>query len=261
MSERSDRTNPSGVMILALVCALIAACERDQSIQSERPEEAVASGPVSPAETPPELTPEELRALAFRAAWGAPPPIERREVVGGQEDVRTYRSGQLVPLGAGRFAFLSSGEGGDAHVNAGSLAIHYLSRNASGFRLEGSWPGFIVSGTFGQSPRWTVRHDIMPSPSLVVEGGGTWQGYSCGWADIVELTPSGPIVRAPNLRLSYGSGGALGDAGESFDGVIEPGVVGHTFLVRFSGDHEGTVTFAKAGDEYDPVDMPDMPWC
>ena len=133
--------------------------------------------------------------------------------------MRTYRSGKLVPLGNARFALITGGQGSEGHVHAGSLAVHYLTRTADGFERTGSWPGLLVSGTWGAPPDWSIRTDLTPSPTLVVEAGGTWQGYTCSWAHLVELTPTRPVIRVDQISTGYGSGGALGDAGESVEGA------------------------------------------
>ena len=208
------------------------------------------------------LSADQLTALAFRAAWGAPPPIERNETIDGQTEHRTYRSGKLVPLDGARFAFISRGQGGEGHVSAGSLSIHYLKRTVDGFERAGSWPAFLISGTWGSPPEWNIRTDLTPSPTLVAEGGGTWQGYTCSWAHVVELTAQRPIVRIDQIGMSYSDGGARVDgSSESLKGVLLPGQRGKTMRVRYTGDVDATVTYAKVGEVYDPVNLPELPSC
>lgn len=165
-----------------------------------------------------------------------------------------------MPLGGPRYALVSDGQGDPSHAGAGALSIHYLTRMGDEFERIGAWPDLVISGTFGTPPEWTVRSDLMPSPALVASGGGTWQGYTCSWADVVELTPERPIVRAEGLHLAFDSAGAKGDSGERYKGEIQPGQKGQTFAVRYS-NLERPVTYARVGDTYDPVAMPDMPWC
>lgn len=257
--SKPARSTAAGWAVVA--CLVASACDRHEDPPATV---AVAPAAVAPAIAPPPvatLSPEQLTALAFRAAWGGPPPIERTETHEGQTDTRTYRSGRLVPLGGSRFALISGGQGGEGHVNAGSIAVHYLTRVGEDFERVGSWPGLLVSGTWGQPPEWSVRTDLMPAPTLVIEAGGTWQGYTCTWAHLVELTPARPVVRVDQINTGYDSGGALGDAGESVEGRILSGRKGETFRVRYTGDRTATVTYAKVGDEYDPVDLPELPGC
>lgn len=257
-----NRLKSKFIWPFVFVCFALSACDR----QEETPVAEALTSPESVAvvASPPEapkLSQEELTALAFRAAWGGPPPIERTETHDGQTDVRTYRSGKLVDLGGGAFAFISSGQGGDGHVHAGSISIHYLNFADGGFHRTGGWPGFLVSGTWGQPPEWSIRTDLTSSPMLVVEAGGTWQGYTCTWAHLVELTASRPIIRIDQINTGYGSGGALGDAGESVEGQILPGRKGETIRVRYTGDRTALVTYARVGEVYDPVDLPELPGC
>lgn len=241
---------------LLLATLLLAGCER----AGDRPPPApVAPGPKTSAESTaaPQLSPEQLAALAFRAAWGGAPPIEHGEGEGGPQ---TFRSGRLTPVQGDVYALVSEGHGGDSHAASGSLAVHYLRRTADGFERLGAWPALVSGGSWGNPPEWEVREDLTPGPAIVATGGGVWQGYACEWADVVELTPERPILRADNLHLGYSSEGALGDAGDRYQGVIRAGRKGQTFLVDYDRP-DVTVTWARVGDAYDPVSPPDLPWC
>ncbi|VXB67900.1 conserved hypothetical protein [Brevundimonas sp. G8] len=250
--------------VIALGCLLLVSCDR--SPKHEAPADpasakaGVATAVVTPTADP--LTTDQLTALAFRTAWGGPPPIERNEGTGNQTDTRTYRSGKLIAREAGRYALISDGQGGEGHVNSGSLSIHYLQRTGDSFTRMGSWPGFLVSGTFGNPPQWKIRTDLTPSPTLVAEAGGTWQGYSCTWAHVIELTPDEPVVRIDQIPTSYSDGGAR-EEGEtkSMEGVLIPGQKGKSMRVRYTGDVDATVVYAKVGESYDPVNLLDLPSC
>ncbi|MNV10484.1 hypothetical protein D3C71_1010130 [compost metagenome] len=251
------------VGLLAACSVILVSCDQPSkpsaSVEAphvEAPTLAAESAPVEP------LSIDQLTALAFRAAWGAPPPIERNETTDGQTEHRTYRSGKLIPLDGDRFAFISEGHGGEAHVSAGALAIHYLKRTGDGFERVGSWPAFLVSGTWGSPPEWKIRTDLTPSPTVIAEGGGTWQGYTCSWAHVIELTPQRPVIRIDQIGMSYSDGGARVDgSSKSMEGVLIPGQKGKTMRVRYTGDVDETVTYAKVGEVYDPVNLPDLPSC
>lgn len=252
------------IPVVALSFLLLAGCDRspkaDAAVDSIRAK--VDSTPVVARTIAEPLTSDQLTALAFRTAWGGPAPIERSEGAGNQSDTRTYRSGRLIALDGGRYAFISEGQGGGGHVNAGSLSIHYLQRTGDRFTRIGSWPGFLVSGTFGNPPQWKIRTDLTPSPTLVAEAGGTWQGYSCGWAHVIELTPDKPIVRIDQIATSYSDSGAR-EEGEtkSMEGVLIPGQKGRSIRVRYTGDVDAIVVYAKVGESYDPVNLLDLPSC
>lgn len=253
------------IRFLAACACFVLAASCDQGTKPTTPVEAqpieAPRVSVTPAPVEP-LSADQLTALAFRAAWGAPPPIERNETIDGQAEHRTYRSGKLVPLDGDRFAFISKGQGGEGHVSAGSLSIHYLKRTANGFERVGSWPAFLISGTWGSPPEWKIRTDLTPSPTLIAEGGGTWQGYTCSWAHVVELTPQRPVIRIDQIGISYSDGGAREDgSSEGMEGVLLPGQKGKTMRVRYTGDVDATVTYAKVGEVYDPVNLPELPGC
>ena len=243
----------------ALFCGLsalaVAACRqpdaRPPMADPQRPTEA-------PAHTP-DLAPEQLQALAFRTAWGGPPPIE---IPAKDEDGegQTIQNSKLVDLGQGRWALISEGQGGEGHVSSGSLSIHYLRRTADGFERIGAWPEIGVGGTWGAPPQWEVRTDLTPSPAITAQAGGTWQGYTCTWGQLIELTPERPIVRAGQLKMNFDSSGALGDSGQSYEGRLVPGRVGQTFKLDYENS-DNDVTYALAGQTYDPVNAPDLPWC
>ena len=252
------------IPFIALGCLLLVGC--DLSPKSEAPANPIASkaapvaAVVKPTADP--LTPDQLTALSFITALGGPPPIEREEGTGNQTVTRTYRSGKLIALEGGRYALISDGQGGEGHVNSGSLSIHYLQRTGDSFTRIGSWPGFLVSGTWGAPPEWKIRTDLTPSPALVAEAGGTWQGYTCTWAHVIELTPDKPIVRIDQIPTSYSDGGAR-EEGEtkSMEGVLIPGQKGKSMRVRYTGDVDATVVYAKVGESYDPVNLPELLTC
>ncbi len=240
------------------VFALLAACQQ--------PADQAGTAPaVGPALAPPAATtatPAVDEAAAFQAAWGAAPPVVwRAPDAGADEETMTYSKGTLVPLGGDRFALVSDGQGGEGHVSAGALAIHYLARTPAGFTRVGAWPNLVEGGTFGSPPQWTIRADLTPALALVTEAGGTWQGYSCSWSDVIELTPEGPIVRSDGIPVGYSSGGAREAQGEEMEGVLTPDIKGQSFSVRYSGDRSATVRYALRGQRYAATTTPDLLTC
>lgn len=244
--------------VLAAASLLLASCDRGRA-----PDEA--SGDSSSIKTS-SLTEtgtfsREVEAQAFEAAWGSrTPPLMKATVETGDEGF-TYREGSLIHLGDDRFALVSSGHGGEAHVNSGALAIHYLTRTADGFERTGAWPNFVIGGSFGNPPEWTMRSDLTPSPALVATGGGTWQGYSCAMTDLVELTPEKPVLRAERVSTRYDSTGALEDAGETVHGELAPGEKGQSFRVRYTGSKSAEVIYRRSGETYAATSRPDVPSC
>jgi len=252
------------VILFAAGSVLLASCD-PSSAPETRSGQPAATAPAKDetVATPEPLTAERLQALAFRTAWGAPPPVKRLESDEGPEEgeERTYDGGTLVRLEGDRYAFVSEGHGGEGHVNAGSLSIHYLRRTGDAFSVVGAWPAILVSGTWGNPPEWKIRTDLTPAPTLVAEAGGTWQGYSCTWAHVIELTRDRPVIRIDQIPMTYSDGGAREEKAQSMEGALIPGQKGRTIQVRYSGDVRTTVTYAKTGDVYDPVKPPKLLTC
>lgn len=248
---------------------VLAACERAAAPSAPASEAApVAATPMAKPETlaavqAVDVNDVQTRAAAFRAAWGAAPPVVYRPKGTEAAEVQTYNKAKLVPVAPALYALITEGQGGEGHVNAGSLAIHYLKPTANGFERVGAWPAFLITGTFGNPPQWSIRQDLTPSPTLVAEAGGTWQGYSCSWAHVIELTPERPVTRIDQVSTGYSDGGARLDGEEvtGFEGQILAGEKGRTIRVRYSGDRKAVVTYAKVGAAYDPVDPPELPGC
>ena len=235
--------------------ALLAACQRPDE-QNE--------APVAPAVAPAAATamPAADEAAAFQAAWGAAAPATYRAPDAKAEDeAMTYSKATLVPLGGDRFALVSEGQGGDGHISAGALAIHYLTRTPAGFTRTGAWPNIVDGGTFGAPPQWLVRTDLTPSPALVTEAGGTWQGYSCSWSDVIELTPERPILRTDGIPVAYDDSGAKEEGAEDMEGALMPDIKGQSFSVRYTGDRTETVRYALRGQRYEATTSPDLLTC
>ncbi|MGV3578157.1 hypothetical protein [Brevundimonas sp.] len=240
------------------ILALLAACGQPAE-QAEAPDVLVGPATALPTATAPAANDE---AAAFQAAWGSAAPVTYRAPDAKPDDeAMTYAKGTLVPLGGDRFALVSEGQGGDGHVSAGALAIHYLNRTPGGFTRIGAWPDIVSGGTFGSPPQWLIRTDLTPAPALVTEAGGTWQGYSCSWSDVVELTPQRPVVRADGIPVGYDDSGAKETGAEDMEGALTPDIKGQSFSVRYTGDRTDVVRYALSGDRYQATTRPDLLTC
>ena len=239
------------------VLALVAACQKPAEDTAETPPAGMAAAPATPV-----ATSANDEAAAFQAAWGSAGPVAYRAPDAGPNDeTLTYSKGTLVPLGGDRFALVSEGQGGDGHVSAGALAVHYLTKTPAGFTRTGAWPNVVDGGTFGAAPQWTVRTDLTPAPALVTEAGGTWQGYTCSWSDVVELTPERPILRTDSIPVGYDDSGAKEEGAEEMEGALAPDIKGQSFSVRYSGDRTATVRYALRGQRYEATTSPDLLTC
>ncbi|MFC5344806.1 hypothetical protein ACETK8_02240 [Brevundimonas staleyi] len=246
--------------LAACALALLAACQQPAGT-TEQPAAASEAPATAPAPAGIAMTSADEGA-AFQAAWGSAPPVTWRAPDAKPDDeTMTYSKGTLVPLGGDRFALVSEGQGGEGHVSAGALAVHYLTRTPAGFTRTGAWPNIISGGTFGSPPQWLIRTDLTPAPALVTEAGGTWQGYSCSWSDVVELTPRQPIVRTEGIPVGYDDSGAKEQGAADMEGTLSPDIKGQSFSVRYSGDRTGVVRYALRGQRYEATTKPDLLTC
>jgi len=79
---------------------------------------------------------------------------------------------------------------------------------------------------------------------------------------VIELTPDKPVVRIDQIPTSYSDGGAREEGKtKSMEGVLIPGQKGKSIRVRYTGDVDATVVYAKVGESYDPVNLPDLLSC
>lgn len=186
------------------------------------------------------LSPAEQLAAAFAAAFGRRGSAR----VDAGEQTYVYRPARLVWMGE-RAALISLGTNvQDYHAASGTMAVHYLMPAGAGFRVAGAWPEIGGGGTFGAAPHdVAVNRTLSQYPVIYGEGGGTWQGYTCSWAYLVELGPDRPIESGP-IPLSYTNGGAvlpetgrtMGDDPErTVEGRIGNIVRGRGFDVIFAG--------------------------
>ena len=242
--------------LVLCVVAVLSACGRP----AEPVEAPVAPAAGSPGAAGAAAAPSE--AAAFQAAWGSASPVTYRAPDAAADDeAMTYSKGTLISLGGERFALVSEGQGGESHVSTGALAVHYLTRTPAGFSRTGAWPDIVDGGTFGAPPQWTIRTDLTAAPALVTTAGGTWQGYTCAWSDVVELTPDRPILRTEGIPVAYDDSGAREDGAEEMEGALSPDIKGQSFSVRYSGDRTAMVRYALRGQRYEATTSPDLLTC
>ena len=236
--------------------------------QAQRSGKVAASAPAAaglPAPPPP-------MRVAFKLAFPTGADVQLK-TNGTQELARYHFEPVAVVLIQGGAALISKGAMTDAaHVDSGVLAIHYLAEGPTGWRVAGGWPDFAETGSFGEIGSAKVRGDLFDGPAVQLEGGGTWQGCSLMVADLVELTPSRPTVRAKDVPTAYSLEDAGADPVENATTASAPSAVptpaggqpgetegkivavqrGRAFSVRYDGAYARTVTYQRQGDVFRP---------
>lgn len=160
-----------------------------------------------------------------------------------------FAPGKLVEAPFGP-VLVSPGEVVDpSHADSGLVAVHYLKPGAKGFTIVRAFPKAVESGSFGQFSDWAVSAKFSDLPVVYVEGGGTWQGYTCGWTTLTELRPEGP-VELVTFEDSFDNGGAVEDGAQQVEGKIANIVRGQSFDVVFTGTRSFTAHYRREGNQY-----------
>ena len=131
-----------------------------------------------------------------------------------------------------------------AHVQAGKINVHYLEARENDFRVRKAFMPAVESGSFGTVGEWSVSSNLTGLPLVYVEGGGTWQGYTCGFATLVELQAARP-VELVTLPIAYSDG-----ADAEISGKIANIVPNVSFDVIYTGSATSTDRYVRRGDAY-----------
>ena len=195
---------------------------------------------------------------AFAAAFGSPAPAVRIVSRDGQDTTLRYRPAKLVAVGS-LYALISEARTEGCHGCYGELAIHYLTREGPGFKLVGAWPEIANGGSFGEPPDWSMRTDLFTGPAVVASAGGTWQGCTVAYADIIELTPDKPVVRAKRILMTYSDGA---DDDHDVDGTLHAEQKDRAFAVDYAGSQSRTVEYRPVGEVFEAAHgAPGLPSC
>jgi hypothetical protein len=178
------------------------------------------------------------------------------------DDIHVFSPQKLAWMGDTAVLF-SGGQTEDCHACTGTLAVHYLKPVDNGLEVVGGWLDAATGTSFGGPPEWRIRTDLAPNPVIQAEGGGTWQGHSCRYAELVELTPQGPVKLIDGVPLSYADGSGMGDGKPAdYAGKIEAGEPGASFTVQYSGTRSDKITYRRAGTSYKAAPgSPDLSGC
>lgn len=194
------------------------------------------------------MPPAEALAIAFRAAFDA--DGEARRTVGDQTYV--YRPERMHWIG-NKAMLISLGRNlSDCHACGGTLAVHYLEPYGNGLRVTGAWLETEASSSNGAPPNVVeISRALARYPVVQATGGGTWQGYICTVAWLVELRPEGPVTSGP-IPISHSNAGNIdedtgrtfgGDPARELQGRIANVRRGQSFDVVFTGTERFSETY------------------
>jgi hypothetical protein len=203
------------------------------------------SGTATAAAADPQAT------AAFRAAFGKSGSAIVKLTGEQMTEQVKFKPGALVQTPFGP-ALLAPGEVVDAaHVNAGKMGVIYLKKTPRGYAATKRFVPAMETGSFGQIGKWQVSRAFGAMPVVSVEGGGTWQGYTCNWTTLLELAPDKPKELA-TVPLYYDNTGAIeeGKRATTINGKIARIVPGKSFDVVYSGARKFTEHYVRRGDTY-----------
>lgn len=197
---------------------------------------------------------------AFRVAFGKSGSVILKRQGEYQETVK-YTPGALVEAPFGP-VLLGIGEVVDgSHASSGRVAAIYFRRDSRGFAVEKRFVPAMETGSFGSIGRWRVSRAYGPLPVVEVEGGGTWQGYTCSVTTLLELAPDRPreLVTVP---LYYDDAGAVvGKKATRIEGRVVRAASGKSFDVDYSGSRRFSDHYVRRGDQYVLVGKSRMETC
>ncbi|WP_112381440.1 hypothetical protein [Sphingomonas carotinifaciens] len=235
------------LLLLAAVVVLAVLWWRERAAnEAPRP----AATPAATADVPPAtpnvagLLPDERLAAAVKAAF---PAGNTAESESGEHYVFDEHRLVDAPFGP---VLVSEGQVAEpAHVSAGRLDITYLKPDGERYAVDRRFPEAVLAGSMGRMSDWSVSNKLGRLPVVQAQGGGTWQGYTCGRTTLVELQPTGPVKLADFLD-SYDDGGAAVGRPQSSQGKIVKIVPDQSFTVRFTGTRAFEARYVRVGGAY-----------
>ncbi|MCF7646820.1 hypothetical protein KQ944_13490 [Bacillus subtilis] len=187
---------------------------------------------------------------AFEVAFPNAQFSEAKRKIG--ENTFSFVPLAFIPLSDTQVALVSTGASDcTSQACSGTNSVHYLEHSAGEpqypYTLKGEWLDVGMSGVMGNpASRWGWSKEIADAPVLYTEAGGTWQGRSCTFAILTELTAKEPveIARIP-LHMSDASSE---DKAASFDGEIVAANKGQSITVSYSGSESFQEVYKRGTD-------------
>jgi hypothetical protein len=204
-------------------------------------------------------------ADAFVSAFGQAAPVTvtrpADEANGQPAQDLEYNPEALMLLSPGVWVLVSDGTIKDgAHVQFGSLAVHYLTKENGKFKVVGQWLNVGGGAAFGQVASWTVRHDLEQNPVIWTTSDDGGQG--CEWTshDWISLLPNKVQLSASNLLTSVGytaDPSQPGDKSWKTIGVLHPHPEQRAFDIVYTGKSNMTSHYQYVLDGYTDVNTAD----
>ncbi|MBV8909052.1 MAG: hypothetical protein JOZ20_08640 [Sphingomonas sp.] len=197
---------------------------------------------------------------AFVAAFGKSGSVILKRQGEYKETVK-YTPGALVEAPFGP-VLVSIGEVVDgSHASSGKVAAVYMRRSGQGLAVAKRFVPAMETGSFGSIGKWRVSRAYGSLPVVEVEGGGTWQGYTCSVTTLLEIASDKPRELV-NVPLYYDDAGAVVDSKPTrIEGRIVRAVANKSFDVDYSGTRRFTDRYIRRGDQYVLVGKSSMETC
>ena len=212
----------STILVATLACA---ACSQATTVPSGEASEKAATPaavePSAPADVA-SLLPESERANYAKHALASPAfgPVLVSEYKYRDEDI--------------------------GHVTAGRLDVAYLAGQGQTMAVKQRYPRAVEVGSSGSVAEWSVSDDYLANPVIVASGGFTGQGYTEGCTLLTELRPDGPhqVAAVPDF-----AGRVDGPETQGKIGAVQKG---KSFVVNYTGEKPGSVTWTWQSDKFVP---------
>jgi hypothetical protein len=145
---------------------------------------------------------------AFLATFGQRAPLVRTwqqpiydtseppKLVETRSVVLDVRPEHLVPLGGGKYALISyETDRSGAHSVSGEIAISYLERTATHWKLDQLWPELLYSGVSGQPANVGVEvHRFGGDPLFMARSAWCGMGECSEWIGVIRFSQSRPVA-------------------------------------------------------------------
>jgi hypothetical protein len=137
------------------------------------------------------------------------------------------------------------------HACAGTVDAIYLRENGDGLEVVKRYPELLTAG-WGEGPKYQVTDKFTRFPALYFENMDGGQGYWCGGAQLVELTPTGPVT-SDYINTFFSDADAIVDndrPARELDGKIANIRKGRSFDMMATGSEKLTEHYVFRNGRY-----------